>query len=520
MKFGFGAHGWVRSVFRKEVAISGEVPCPKFLIPVVLSQSGLILRVGQIVVLDESGALAALKEIWILPHEDHKTVLSLVSIGSTESTTFQVRLDDLDLSPGLRQDKPQFLRSVLNEGQNSLLIHLCHPSYPVSVRRILRKHQITALIRWNIQQILAGFELSKKFHLGPADFAHDPHIFGLEPSTLFVYEYQVEEYSTHHSLMDILLRPHWDFRSIAANAAFRVVVTLRLWIDSDCHLQGFIHAQQCNREIPPEELEATPWLHRGIFLAQDPSPIPSKDFSAGSNSERARAEQLNWTGDDLDVAPMIAPTFSLESKKSAALARTVVTGGGGWTTTSSSSSSSSSGTSGVEPPSRSVLWSSSSSVRDEVRRRRLRSGAASASLAASASEEEAAGRLRDALLGCREVRCLRFFFFSFLLLLRFFLSFLLFFRRRSASAASSLSEPEDEPEWSGSFEPRASSPLASHWPSSASELGPVAGDRWLERTIMARATGQLRRPTLSNRRSSAGAATVESVERWPTQGCP
>lgn len=165
----------------------------------------------------------------------------------------------------------------------------------------------------NMNVLLSGFASTHDFSLGPVDFVHDPHIFGLEASTLFSCDHHIEDYASHSSLMDILLKPNWDWRPIAANAGFRIVLTFRLWIDCEGLIRMFVHVEQCHGETDQGAPQMDPLKPRQIFLARNSSltqsiqPSSSSPSNPHSHVRGSSRETLNWAGQDLKKDPQSNP---------------------------------------------------------------------------------------------------------------------------------------------------------------------------------------------------------------------
>ncbi|XP_059087804.1 uncharacterized protein LOC131884152 [Tigriopus californicus] len=311
MKFGESAHRWVRAAFWREQVIRGETLRSRFPIPVLLTKWGLTLKVGQIIWFEKESR-AAIQEISV-SRDLEIVVLDLIVVDANgrknRGDHLTLNIQELDRSLHHANERPTFLRSVLNDAQGILLQI---GAYPESIRRFLRKHQLTALIRKNVQIALQGFASMHDFSLGPTDFAHDPHIFGLEASTLFSCDHHIEEYASHSSLMDILLKPNWDWRPVASNAGFRIVLTFRMWIDCEGLIRMFVHVEQCHGEPDARWDMMDPLTPRQIYLALNrslthsiqPSSSPSNPHSHVRGCSR---ETLNWAGQDLKRDPQCYP---------------------------------------------------------------------------------------------------------------------------------------------------------------------------------------------------------------------
>ena len=92
----------------------------------------------------------------------------------------------------------------------------------------MRKQQLCASLRRDVQRFLAGFSIAQSWSMGTVDWRHDPGILGLELETEFTVDFHVEKYTHCLSHLDVLLGEGWDVRHIAGTTGYRAVLTLEL----------------------------------------------------------------------------------------------------------------------------------------------------------------------------------------------------------------------------------------------------------------------------------------------------
>lgn len=300
---------WSRSVIGRDVIIEGKAYDEAFLVPMYQTREGLTLKLGKVVrlksengegrtpaslsVLLQNERKAAVREIAVSLDLEEVT-LTLVALTDLEripkGTSFQAKLEDIDLCPESIWESPTYVRQVSNTGREMALNDLRIRYYPQHVRTSMRRHQIAGYMRDGIQEMLAGYSKTKEFDFGPADLSSDPKIFGLETATELEVDHHLEKHVDSASLLDVVLGAWWDVRPVAANTAFRVVLTLKVWIDpTELSLQMHVHAEQCDFPVRRDSVRE----YRGQFLAfSSRATSPSSELQ--NRSDYSRNEQLNW----------------------------------------------------------------------------------------------------------------------------------------------------------------------------------------------------------------------------------
>jgi len=138
------------------------------------------------------------------------------------------------------------------------------PSYPVAMQRQVRKHQLAASLRREVQRFLGDVGHTSSINLGPVNWRLDPGILGLDRHADFTLDYKIEDFVDRASHLDFLLGRGWDHRSVQGTDNFRIIITLELCVDLNHELCVALHAAQCagiDGETSPRRvcLSCKPW---------------------------------------------------------------------------------------------------------------------------------------------------------------------------------------------------------------------------------------------------------------------
>ena len=104
-----------------------------------------------------------------------KVTLTLVPHQGTLSEKTSCRVEDVSCVRGRHMEA---VVEMARDGMANIAASIS--SYPVAVQRKVRKHQLAASLRREVQRFLGGVGQTLSFNLGPVDWRLDPGILGLE----------------------------------------------------------------------------------------------------------------------------------------------------------------------------------------------------------------------------------------------------------------------------------------------------------------------------------------------------
>ena len=197
--------------------------------PVYQRRDGATIKLGYLVKRTNGDQTAfAVKQI--LTRKDLATVtLTLVPYQILMKTGAPIektcRVEDVSCVRGRHMEA---VVEMARDGMASIAASIS--SYPVAVQRQVRKHQLAASLRREVQRFLGGVGQTLGLNLGPVDWRLDPGILGLDrhadftlvrilnnESTAFIWsfnlqEYKIEDFVDRASHLDFLLGRGWDHR--------------------------------------------------------------------------------------------------------------------------------------------------------------------------------------------------------------------------------------------------------------------------------------------------------------------
>lgn len=161
-------------------------------------------------------------------------------------------------------------------------------TYPMHMQRQVRRHQVAAALRREVQRFLGGFQQAATLSLGTVDWRLDPAILGLERLTDFSLDYRIEQFVDKSSHLDRLLGSGWDYRSVHGSDGYRIVLTLELFVDLNQELRVTLHATQCALD------EGTGSPRRACLATHRPGATPAVTVQDAEAREDTEGATLAW----------------------------------------------------------------------------------------------------------------------------------------------------------------------------------------------------------------------------------
>merc|ERR1719175_228934 len=164
-------------LFRPKVEEGVKVE-EEFLLPVYQRRDGATIKLGYLVKRTNGDQTAfAVKKI--LTRRDMATVtLTLVPYQILMRTGDQIekvcKVEDVSCVRGRHMEA---VVAMARDGMASIAASI--PSYPVAVQRQVRKHQLAASLRREVQRFLGDVGHTSSINLGPVNWRLDPGILGL-----------------------------------------------------------------------------------------------------------------------------------------------------------------------------------------------------------------------------------------------------------------------------------------------------------------------------------------------------
>jgi len=235
----------------------------QYLLPVYQRRDGATIKLGYLVK-RTNGDQTAFVVKQILTKRDMATVtLTLVPYQILMKTGEQYektcRVEDVSCVRGRHMEA---VVAMARDGMASIAASI--PSYPLPVQRQVRKHQLAASLRREVQRFLGDVGQTFRLNLGPVNWRLDPGILGLDRHADFTLDYKIEDFVDKASHLDFLLGRGWDHRSVQGTDNFRIIITLELCVDLNHELCVALHATRCagiDGESSPRRvcLSCKPW---------------------------------------------------------------------------------------------------------------------------------------------------------------------------------------------------------------------------------------------------------------------
>lgn len=213
-----------------------------FQVPVFQRIDGVTLRLGYMVVKEEEEEMIFTIQKIMVKNDLNEVNLTLVPIQLRIDKSVILEKDEIVC--GVDNVKvvkgTNFVEEVARNGLEAVARTITR--YPLQVQKFIRKHQLSVMMRREVQKFLGGFSMSGYCSLGCIDWRLDPSILGLEKRTSFSLEYRVEKYVEQTSQLDLLMGKKWDVRTLNGTDGYRIILTLQLAVDLNHELLMKMHA--------------------------------------------------------------------------------------------------------------------------------------------------------------------------------------------------------------------------------------------------------------------------------------
>ena len=151
----------------------------EYLLPVYQRRDGATIKLGYLVK-RTNGDQTAFVVKQILTKKDMATVtLTLVpyqmAMKTGEQLIIACRVEEVSCVRGRRLEA---VVAMARDGMADIAASI--PSYPVAMQRQVRKHQVAASLRREVQRFLGDVVHTSSLNLGPVDWRLDPGILGLD----------------------------------------------------------------------------------------------------------------------------------------------------------------------------------------------------------------------------------------------------------------------------------------------------------------------------------------------------
>jgi hypothetical protein len=185
----------------------GTKPESRYQLPVFQRRDGATIKLGYLVKHTAGGTDSyVVKQILVRADSGHtRLVLGRLAEGGVTEEEVECGVGEVSSVRG-REAVPGLARDGMAAIARSIA------AYPMGVQRRVRRHQLAAALRRDVQRFLGGFGHTHAGSLGAVDWRLDPGILGLERHTDFSLDYRIEQFVAQTSHMDLLLGRGWDVR--------------------------------------------------------------------------------------------------------------------------------------------------------------------------------------------------------------------------------------------------------------------------------------------------------------------
>lgn len=229
--------------------IDGESEVLRYPISIYQRSDGNTFKLGCLVSVMDGDELFAVK-MMLVNGDLSSTSVVLKPVSILENGKIEDK-DEKEQEFKIEEVTLALVPVICSESAKEGMLHLArsNKNVPQCIQKYQRRHQLAASMRKNAQQFLEGFSLTESASLGCINWMLDLDILGLTMEKDFSTEYRIESFVDQLSPLDLLMGKEWDVRTVSSAEGFRIILTLKIYVDSSQELSLKMHGSLVSGQV-------------------------------------------------------------------------------------------------------------------------------------------------------------------------------------------------------------------------------------------------------------------------------